>query len=375
MNGPTLLFIANVDWFFISHRLAIARAARDAGYHVHVACGVTGRDGDLTAEGFIVHPIRIERGSVGFIGQIAALRDIAMVIRRTRPAIVHLVTIKPVLLGGIVARFLRVPRVVAAISGLGYVFIATGLIASLRRTAIGLLYRLALDSPRVRTIFQNIDDRALISRLAGIDDANIRMIRGSGVDLVRLKPQPPSEAAFTAVFAARLLIDKGVREFVSAARKLHADGVVASFLIAGDLDPHNPACVDKTELDQWRAEGVVNFVGHVGNIGELFARAHVVVLPSYREGMPLVLLEAAACGRAVVTTDVPGCRDAIEPGLSGLLVPVRDADALANAVASLARDLGRCAEMGRQGRLLAERDFAIEAVVARHLWIYAEPLA
>jgi glycosyltransferase involved in cell wall biosynthesis len=374
MAGGTLLFIVNVDWFFISHRLPIARAARKAGYEVHVACRLTGREAELREEGLIVHPLRLDRSGTGGAAQLRLAGDIASAIRRVRPDIVHLVTIKPVLIGGAVARLLKVPKVVAAISGLGFIFIAKGAAARARRQAIGFLYRMALSSRRVRVIFQNEDDRKLVSRIARVRPTQVRMIRGSGVDLERLRPEPLPEGRFCAVLAARLLIDKGVREFVEAARLLRARGLHARFIVAGDLDPDNPAGVGAEEVESWRKEGVVEVVGHVRDIRPLFAQAHAVVLPSYREGMPLSLLEAAACGRAVVTTDVPGCRDAIEPGASGLLVPVRDGPALAEAIASLAANRTHCADMGTQGRLLAERAFSIEEVVARHLEIYAEPV-
>lgn len=374
MAGSRLLFIVNVDWFFISHRLAIARGARDAGYDVHIACKTTGREAELEAEGFTVHPLQLDRASTGGGEQLRVAREMAAVMRAIRPEIVHLITIKPVLIGGAVARRLKVPKVVAAISGLGFIFIAKGLLARARRQAIGALYRFALSRRNVRVIFQNEDDRKLISRLAGVNPDQVRMIRGSGVDLNRLKPKPLPAGPFCAVFAARLLIDKGVREFVEAARALQAGGLEARFAVAGDLDPDNPACVAADEVEAWRAEGVVELPGHVADIGALFGEAHAVVLPSYREGMPLSLLEAAACGRAVVTTDVPGCRDAIEAGVTGILVPVRESAPLADAMAALAADRERCAEMGRQGRLLAERAFSIDEVVRRHLEIYAEPV-
>lgn len=367
------MYIVNVDWFFLSHRLAVARAARDAGFEVHVACGLTGRETELRSEGFTVHPLRLDRKSTGARAQWRLAREIAHIIRTIRPAIVHLVTIKPVLIGGAVARLLKVPRVVASISGLGFIFISSGWAARARRLAIGLMYRMALSTRRVRVIFQNEDDRKLISGLAGIAPGQARMIRGSGVDLERLRPQPLPQGKFCAIFAARLLVDKGVREFVEAAREQRAQGLDARFVVAGELDPDNPACVPAAKVEAWRREGAVEPVGHVADIAPLFAQAHAVVLPSYREGMPLVLLEAAACGRAVVTTDVPGCRDAIEPGVTGLLVPVRDSRALADAIAALAGNRDYCAELGRQGRRLAERAFSIEDVVARHLEIYAEP--
>lgn len=374
MASATLLYIVNVDWFFISHRLRIAQAARDAGYDVHIACSLTGREEELRAEGFTVHPLRMQRGTIDGSGQLRAARDMAAVIRAIRPEIVHLVTIKPVLIGGAVARILKVPKVVAAISGLGFVFIAKGAAAALRRQIISVMYRFALSKKNVRVIFQNEDDRILISGLAGVRNEQVRMIRGSGVELERLRPQKLPEGPFCAVLAARLLIDKGVREFVEAARVLRGRRIEARFILAGDLDPHNPACIPAEEVSAWAQEGIVELVGHVSDIGNLFAQAHAAVLPSYREGMPLVLLEAAACGRAVITTDVPGCREAIEPGVTGLLVPVGESAGLADAMERLARNRVECAEMGRRGRFLAERAFSIDEVVTRHLEIYAEPV-
>lgn len=374
MASAKLLYIVNVDWFFISHRLRIAQAARDAGYEVHIACGLTGREGELRAEGFTVHPLRMQRGTIDGRGQLRTARDIAAVIRAIRPEIVHLVTIKPVLIGGAVARILKVPKVVAAISGLGFVFIAKGAAAAVRRQIISVMYRFALSKQNVRVIFQNKDDRTLISGLAGVQREQVRMIRGSGVDLERLRPRTLPAGPFCAVLAARLLIDKGVREFVEAARVLRSRRIDARFILAGDLDPHNPACIPTQEASAWKREGIVELVGHVSDIDNLFAQAHAVVLPSYREGMPLVLLEAAACGRAVITTDVPGCREAIEPGVTGLLVPARQFTGLADAMERLARNRTECAEMGRQGRVLAEHAFSIDEVVRRHLQIYAEPV-
>lgn len=370
-----LLYIVNVDWFFMSHRLAIAKAARAAGYEVHIACGVTDREDALTREGFIVHPLRLSRGSWGMAKQIGALVDIFDVISTVRPGIVHLVTIKPVLIGGIAARILRVPKVIAAISGLGYIFIATGFSASVRRSMIGLLYRLALGSRRVRAIFQNADDRKLITGLSGLDASQVRMIRGSGVDLNQFRATPLPEGRFTVVLAARLLIDKGIREFVHAAEMARDHGLDAAFVVAGDNDPDNPACIPPAEIEAWRAAGLVEFPGRVDDMAALYRRAHIAALPSYREGMPLALLEAAACGRGVVTTDVPGCREAIEPGVTGVLVPVRDGQALGEAIIALIRDPARCAELGRAGRDLAERAFDVERVIATHLDIYAEPVS
>jgi glycosyltransferase involved in cell wall biosynthesis len=369
-----LLFIVNVDWFFASHREAIADAAARAGYEVHIACAVTTHGERLRGKGFKVHPLNLERRGTSPVGLLQAFREIRSVIASVRPDIVHAITIKPVLLGGIAARLARVPKVVAAISGMGYVFIARGPAATARRVGAQLLYRLALDSPRVTAILQNPTDRTQISRIAGLGPEQLRTIEGSGVDLQQLTPQPLPAGEPVLTFAARLLIDKGLREFVEAATRLKQGGVTARFIVAGDLDPGNPASVRDDELERWRALGSVEFIGHQKDINALFASSHVVVLPSYREGMPKVLLEAAACGRAVVTTDVPGCRDAVDPGNTALLVPAMTVEPLAEAMRVLIADRARCVAMGEAGRRLAEQRFGIEQVVNAHLAIYREPV-
>jgi glycosyltransferase involved in cell wall biosynthesis len=369
-----LLLVVNADWFFLSHRLAVAVGAREAGYDVHLACGLTGRREEIEAHGIEVHELPISRRGMSIGEQLGTIRAMAALMRSLRPDIVHLVTIKPVLLGGLAARLARVRAVVAAISGMGYVFIARGAVARLRRAAIGLLYRLALGGRNVTIIVQNPDDATLVTKLAGLDPARIERIRGSGVDLGACAPAPLPEGEPVVVFAARLLGDKGLREFVAAARILKADGVGARFVVAGDPDRDNPASVLPAEIEAWRKEGVAEFVGFQADVPALFAAAHIVVLPSYREGLPKVLLEAAACARAVVTTDVPGCRDAVEAGRTALLVPVMEAEPLAAAIRRLVEDGALCARMGEEGRRLAEAEFSIERVVEAHLAIYGRAL-
>jgi glycosyltransferase involved in cell wall biosynthesis len=221
-------------------------------------------------------------------------------------------------------------------------------------------------------IFQNLADRATIEALGLRLDGRAEMIRGSGVDLAAFSAEPEPEGPPVVVMPARLLVDKGAREFVEAARMLRGRGVAARFVLAGDPDPQNPASVPPEMLAAWKAEGVVELPGHRQDMAALMRGAHLVVLPSYREGLPKALIEAAASGRAVVTTDTPGCRDAILPGETGLLVPVRDAAALAGAMAALLADPERRRAMGAAGRVLAEETFCVTGVVAEHLRIYDE---
>lgn len=367
-----LLFIVNVDWFFLSHRLPVALAAIRAGFEVHLACAVTGAEREAEAHGIVVHPLDLGRSELSPAAAARSIGQIARLLRTLRPDIVHLVTIKPVLFGGIAARSTRMKRVVAAISGLGYVFIATGAAARARRSLVALLYRLALGWRNVTAIFQNEADVALVAPLARLEPRQIRMIRGSGVDLDRFSPQPFPAGPPVVTFAARLLADKGLREFVGAACALRSQGVEARFVVAGDPDLGNPASVGPDELGKWRADGIVEFVGHSSDVADLFGRSHVVVLPSYREGLPKVLLEAAAAGRPVVTTDVPGCRDAMVAGETGLLVPARSVEPLAEAIARLVADSQLRSSMGAAGRRLAEQRFGVKGVVDAHLALYAE---
>jgi len=368
-----LLYVVNDPAFFLSHRRPVALGALAEGYDVHVATPVDAETVEtIRALGLAHHAIPLSRGGRNPLGEIRGLAALVRLMVHLKPDIVHNVTIKPVIWGGIAARLAAVPATVSAISGMGYVFIAQGLRARALRTAVAALYRLALGGRERRIIFQNADDRDAFAAMGLRLDARAEMIRGSGVDLTEFAATPEPAGTVQVLMPARILIDKGAVEFVEAARILRAEGVIARFVLAGDRDLHNPASVPADLLARWKAEGLVAFPGHRRDIAGLIRSSHVVVLPSYREGLPKALIEAAACGRAVVTTDVPGCRDAIDPGRSGLLVPARDSRALAAAIRTLVEDPARRNSMGRAGRELAERAFRVESVVAEHLRIYRE---
>lgn len=369
----TLMFVVNVDWFFLSHRLPIALEAMRQGYQVHIATGLTDKLDELQGHGLVVHPLALDRSSSGLGNAWRTMAQLWKVFRVVRPNVVHLVTIKPVLLGGLVARLAGVPAVVVAVSGLGFVFIANGVKAVVRRWLVGVLYRVALGHRNLMVIFQNPDDRASLAKLAHLPDSKVAMIRGSGVDLAQYDHTPLPSDVPVVLLAARLLADKGVREFVQAARLLKQRGASARFCLVGTVDRANPTSLTDAELAQWASEGIVELWGHRSDMPLVLAAAQVVVLPSYYgEGLPKVLIEAAACGRAVVTTDHPGCRDAIVPGVTGILVPVRNAAALADALVGLINDPELCEAMGNAGRALAERAFDVRQVVAAHLRIYQE---
>jgi glycosyltransferase involved in cell wall biosynthesis len=365
-----LLFVVNSPAFFISHRLPIALAAKKEGYEVHVGTMPGEAVSQIIEAGLFHHELPLTRSGRNFLNELFVFSAIYKLFCQLKPGIVHLVTIKPVIYGGLAARLAGVPSVVAAISGLGYVFIARGFKASLVRAAVMSLYRLAFRKRNLCVIFQNNDDRSRFVKADTVRNEKTVLIRGSGVDLEDYTATVETAATPIIIMISRLLRDKGVGEFVEATRMIIQRGIKARFLMVGDADPHNPATVTKIELDLIRKEGRVELLGHRSDIPELLAISSIVVLPSYREGLPKVLVEAAAAGRAVVTTDVPGCRDAIEPDISGLLVPVRDANALANAIQRLIEDVELRQKMGRAGRQLAEKEFSIEKIVQAHLDIY-----
>ncbi|WP_241048950.1 glycosyltransferase family 4 protein [Achromobacter xylosoxidans] len=366
-----LLFVVNNPAFFMSHRVPVALAAQRAGYDVHVATMDGPAVADIEALGMAHHAIPMTRSGKHPLQELGTLLALLRLFRHLRPQMVHLVTIKPVLYGGIAARLARVPGMVAAISGLGFVFLSNSLKMRLVRAVVARMYRLALGHRNSRVIFQNGADRDLLKSLGAVRDEQVVLIRGAGVDLdlCRALPEPPAPPVVVTM-VARLLRDKGVQEFVQAARLLRERGVPVTMRLVGGVDAGNPASATPAEVEAWQREGCVQALGERADVPQLYADSHIAVLPSYREGLPKSLIEAAACGRAVVTTDVPGCRDAIDPGKTGLLVPVRDPQALADAIARLAGDAAQRQAMGAAGRALAEREFNIERVARIHVDLY-----
>lgn len=295
--------------------------------------------------------------------------------RSLKPDLVQHYTIKPVLYGGIVARVVRVPAVVHVVGGLGYVFKARGIKASLLRAGIKPFYRLAMGSPRVRVVFQNSDDRDVFLRDKFVDEAATVLIRGSGVDMTEFPPTPEPSGTPLVLLASRMLWDKGVGEYVEAARRIREGGVVARSVLVGDSDPGNPSAIPIAQLKAWHDSGVVEWWGWREDMPAILTHANVVCLPSYHEGVPKALIEAAACERAIVATDIPGCRDAVRHGENGLLVPVRDPGALATALRRLIEAPVLRRQMGMRGRAIVEQEFSTEKVAAETLAVYQKLLA
>ena len=367
-----ILFIVNDVSFFLSHRLPIAKEARARGYSVYIAAMPSALSAIISENDFEFCPLPLTRSGKNPFFEMRSFFSIFLLLRRLRPDILHLVTIKPVLYGAIAARLCSIYGVVCAVSGLGFVFTSKSKKNLPIRFLVSWLYRAAFGKENLRVIFQNPDDRDVLLSIRALNSSKVRMIRGSGVDLAMYQARPEPLGAPIVCFAARLLRDKGVFEYVAAVRLLQERGVTASYRLVGDPDPGNPSSLTASDIETVRQEGLVEVIGFRDDIADIFASSHLVVLPSYREGLPKVLVEAAACGRAVITTDVPGCRDAIDPGETGLLVPMKSVTGLADAMQRLIEDGELWRRMGAAGRMLAEREFAIEKVVQQHLDIYAE---
>ena len=365
-----ILFVVNVDWFFLSHRLPIAKAAREAGYEVHIATGRSEQGKSLDSLGFQIHDLTIQRSGKNKLAIIGLCWSLCSVIRKVRPDIIHIVTLQPIVIGGILCRLLFDAPVVFSFSGLGHLFTASGTRMSIKRAFVKILMSAVLGNKIKALIFQNKNDRDLIESLSKEEPVISRIIEGSGVDLSLYTYQRPRAGNFIVTFVSRLLYTKGIREYLEAARIVSRDNPDVQFRVYGDLDYENLACITKSELDEWNTRYNVKYLGFSENVPKILADTNVVCLPSYREGFPKVLCEAAAAGRAVVTTDVPGCRDAVRHGVNGLLVKPKSAPELADAITYLIRNPDMCVEMGMRGRLIAEDLYSIDRIVKIHMAIY-----
>jgi glycosyltransferase involved in cell wall biosynthesis len=357
---PRLLYVVSEDWYFLSHRLPMARAAQRAGFEVHVATRVADGAAAIQQEGFVLHPIPFARGSIGLAAMLRTIRALRKLHGTLQPAIVHHVALQASVLGSLAALGSSAARV-NALTGLGYAFASeTGKARSMRR-AISSVLRYLFNRRGTVVLVQNPDDRAKLAA-AGISQKRLVLIPGSGVDIEHLQPTPEPRGVPTMAFVGRLLEDKGIRTLVQAHLLLRLNGSNVELLIAGTPDPANPASITDAEVKSWATEPGIRWLGYVEDIAALWERAHVAVLPSRREGLPKSLLEAAACGRPMVATDVPGCREIVRHDETGLLVPVDDAAALATAIQRLISSLELRVRYGAAARRLVVEKFAAEVI-------------
>lgn len=372
---PKLLYFVTVDWFFCSHFLERATAAHEAGYDVLVLTNVDRHGEMISAAGLRLLHLPISRSSLNPFGALLDLLRIMLIYRREQPDLIHHVALKPILLGGLAARLTGFRRVVNAVVGGGYLLTSPHPVVRMIRPLLTLGLRLILNPPGSRVVFENGDDLANFtkSRLARSEDSVL--IRGSGVAPDHYRPGGISDGLPMVTLVARLLWDKGVGEFVEAALTLRQRGVKARFVIVGDVDPDNRACIDKATLETWRSGGAVELWGLRSDIPQVLAHTEIACLPSYREGLPRSLLEAMAARLPCITTDVPGCREAVRDGDNGILVPPRNASALADAIERLLSNRALSRKMGERGRLRLEQEFSSQHVKTLTLALYSEMLS
>lgn len=352
--------------------MPIAEASKKKGYEVSIGYGEIGNINFdiLTNKGFKLYPLSMHRGGINPFQEISTIYSIWKLLKEVRPNILHLITIKPYLYGGIVGRIIKVPCVVSAITGLGSLFIQNNLKSRFIKSVLYPIFKFALGHSNQSVIVQNNEDVKFLVNWGVLDLKKSILIKGSGVNLSEFFMLDEAKGVPVICFAGRLLKDKGVNEFISAAKILKKRGVYARFQLAGQKDLKNPTGIKAVEIKRIHEEGVVEVLGYQKDIPMLFAKSHIICLPSYREGLPKALLEAAAASRAIVTTDVPGCRDAIIPNKSGLLVPVKDSKKLANALHWLIDHPKERIAMGKVGRQLAQKEFKVEKIVQSHLNVY-----
>ncbi|MBL8074930.1 MAG: glycosyltransferase family 4 protein [Nitrospira sp.] len=375
MTGrPRLLYLITEDWYFWSHRLDLARAARDAGFDVTIATRVTDHGKQIQEEGFHLVPIALFRRSRNPLRELRAIAELVGIYRQVRPHLVHHVAMKPILYGSLAAWVVRVPAILNAFAGLGYLF------ANSERQRGGLHWALTSALRSVigwsgsTVLFQNEADRDELVRAGLVRSSHTRIIAGSGIDVMAFSVKPTPQGTPLVVLPSRMLWDKGIGEFVQAARDLKKKGADARFVLVGRCDEDNPAAIGREQLARWVGEGTVEWWGHRDDMAAVYEGATLVVLPSYREGLPKVLLEAAACGKAIVATDVPGCRDVVKDGINGVLVPPRDSSTLARGIANLLSDRQTREAMGVRSREIAVAEWAGPRISEQVLGLYHELL-
>ncbi len=369
---PKLMFFVTVDWFFCSHFLGRAVAARDAGYDVLVLTDVDRHGEIIRNAGLRLLPLSISRGSVNPFGALITLLKVMRVYYREKPDLIHHVALKPILLGSLAARLVGCQRVINAVVGGGYAFTSESYAARMLRPLLALGLKFVLKQRGSKVVFENIDDLDGFAESGLTRRENTVLIRGAGVDPRQFQIGSKAVGLPIVVLVARLLWDKGIGEFVDAARILRLRGVKARFVIVGAADFENRACINSMTLESWTAEGTVELWGFRSDISDVLANACIACLPSYREGLPKSLLEAMAAGLPCIATNVPGCREAVRNGDNGLLVPAKDVSALANAIEHLLLNPDIARRMGARGRERLEQEFSAGHVNENTLALYRE---
>jgi len=371
-NKPKLLYFVTEDWFFCSHFLDRAVAAQQAGFQVSVLTRVNKHGQTILDNGINLIPLALERSKINPLREISLIKSLASLYLREHPHIVHHVALKPILYGSLAAKIAGIRAIVNAPVGMGYVFSSKQLKARFLKPLVLLAYRLLLNPFNSVAVFENPDDLTYFEKLGIVKYS--RLIRGAGVNTLQFGSSNEPNEVPVVLLAARMLWDKGVGEFVEAAKILQQQSISARFVLVGAPDKENPESINQSQLLEWQDAGIIEWWGQHEDMPQVFAQAHIVCLPSYREGLPKVLIEAAACGRPIVATDVPGCREIVRHNENGLLIPAKDPQALAVALNRLLNDAELRESMGKRGRAMVEAEFSTEYVVEQTLQLYKELL-
>ncbi|MBF0381998.1 MAG: glycosyltransferase family 4 protein [Magnetococcales bacterium] len=371
-TGPKkLLFLVTEDWYFCSHRLPIARHALKCGFEVVVATHVQKHGEQINAEGFRLIPISMRRSGVTLFGELTSLIELIRLYRREKPDIIHHVAMKPAVFGSIAALFSTATLVVNAVNGLGTLFSSTDKKTAVLRFIIKNLLRFLFNRSNSHLIVQNPDDYKSLANIAALADKQISLIAGSGVDIAHFTVLPPPKNGNVVALVSRMLQEKGVEDLIEATNILRAEGLDVSLILAGRTDKDSATSIPEEQLYEWSKSEYIEWVGIAKDVRKIWAKASIAVLPSYyREGVPKALLEAAACGRPIITTDMPGCRDVVQQGKNGLLVPVKNPAILAQTIKKLLEDPNQRDNMATAGRKRVESMFSEEIIVKQTIDIY-----
>ena len=372
MTKKRVLFVITEDWALISHRLHLAEAAIKLGYEVAVVTRVTKYRDMLEASGLRVFHWRLERRSLNPISEMISIFHLWKILTFFEPDIIHAVAQKPVIYAGLAMKFSRKAKFVAALGGVGFIFTGKNIKANLLKPLIKLCLQFVLRDSTSKLILQNIDNVQTIVDLGIVDKNRITLIKGAGVEIRKFQPSLIPEGLPMVILPARMLWDKGVAEFVRVAGRIKARDIEARFVLVGDVDSHNPASITQSQVDQWVQQGAVEHWSRRDDMDQIYQQAAIVCLPSYNEGLPKVLLEAASCARPTVAFNVPGCREIVRDGINGFLVSFGDEAALEKAIVNLINDRSLCTKMGAKGREIVEQAFSGEIINAQTFAIWNE---
>ena len=372
MTKKRVLFVITEDWALISHRLHLAEAAIKLGYEVAVVTRVTKYRDMLEASGLKVFHWRLERRSLNPIREIISIFDLWKILLLFGPDIIHAVAQKPVIYAGLVMKFSKKAKFVAALGGVGFIFTGKNIKANLLKPIVKLCLRFVLWDPTSKLILQNTDNVQTIVNSRIVDKNRITLIKGAGVEIGKFQPSLIPKGPPMVILPARMLWDKGVAEFVRVAGRIKARDIEARFVLVGNADSHNPASITQSQVDEWVQQGAIEHWGRRDDMDQIYQQASIVCLPSYNEGLPKVLLEAASCARPTVAFNVPGCREIVRDGINGFLVSFGDETALEKAIVTLIKDRSLCAKMGAKGREIVEQAFSGEIINAQTFAIWNE---